>query len=180
MYFLVAACRTVPHLLTVDTKSGILYRRSIREKEDGEDGIAAGDAGHADSERAAIGTLPRPGRIAAHPSDYARGFRRAAGILVPGTASSRRKRLAGVALGRIRKQPPRQVLPAHSGRQAPAAGRGRQLGACFPDHHTRAADHLAAAGGLPWIADGAHRYGISSAGRRWKRIWRLRSMLTCS
>ncbi len=49
-------------------------------------------------------------RIQAHPSDFQQGFIRAAGLTVPCAPSTGAQGLDQGTLGRIGKQPPRQVL----------------------------------------------------------------------
>src|SRR5215472_9717337 len=56
----------------------------------------------------------------------------------PCLASHGRRRLARVRLGRVRKQPPRQILQAHRRRTPPTGERNQALGAHFPGDCPRA------------------------------------------
>src|SRR5439155_7580926 len=76
---------------------------------------------------------------APHQAGHARYLGCEARIAVSRLAPARGERLARIRVGRIGKQPPRQVLQTHQGGPASASGRGTQLGARLAGHRPRAA-----------------------------------------
>src|SRR5712664_4817505 len=87
-----------------------ICRTSRRRNADREIGIAAGHAGHADSQNCGAGTGARLWNFTADPADFRGSAASAAGVAVPRAASLGKTRVARRGVGRVRQWQAGQVL----------------------------------------------------------------------